>query len=571
MPSEAKPRIRCAIYTRKSSEEGLERSFNSLDAQREACRAFILSQRHEGWRAIENLYDDGGYSGGTMDRPALKRLLEDAQAKKIDAVVVYKVDRLTRSLADFAKIIEILDAHQVSFVSVTQQFNTTTSMGRLTLNVLLSFAQFEREVTGERIRDKIAASKRKGMWMGGTVPLGYDVKSRKLAVNTTEAKRVCEIYRQYLKLGCVSKLKVYLDRQGIRSKERISQAGRKTGGAAYSRGALYKLLQNRIYLGEIEHRGQVYPGEHEGIVPRELWEQVQRRLETNNHAKSNASRACHPSLLAGLLYDERGNRFTPAHAVKNGKRYRYYVSQAAIKHPGSSHRGPVRIPAGEIERLACSRLHSFLNSGSEVIDTLGVQQDGASRTQAILAAAKERAKRFGSAAPADTRTYIRSVLSRIVIHGQKIQILLNKQQMRDALLGRASPIAAKAPSNKGICSIEMKACLKWSGREARLVLLAGPSEIAGRPVPALIKAVARAYDWYERILRELDGPRSIARLTGLNERYVSRILQCAFLAPDVVESILEGRQRAGLTLENLRTHLPSDWAVQRQRLGFSAK
>jgi DNA invertase Pin-like site-specific DNA recombinase len=266
--SAAKPSIRCAIYTRKSSEEGLEQSFNSLDAQREACRAFISSQKHEGWRSLSTLYDDGGYSGATADRPALKRLLEDVQARKIDAVVVYKVDRLTRSLADFAKIIEVFDAQKVSFVSVTQQFNTTTSMGRLTLNVLLSFAQFEREVTGERIRDKIAASKRKGMWMGGTIPLGYDMKKHKLIVNPAEAERVREIYRQYLKLGCVSKLRVDLENRDMRSKKRISQTGRKSGGAAYSRGALYNILQNRIYLGEIEHCGQVYPGEHKGIVAR---------------------------------------------------------------------------------------------------------------------------------------------------------------------------------------------------------------------------------------------------------------------------------------------------------------
>src|SRR5713226_276799 len=328
---------RCAVYTRKSSEEGLEQAFNSLHAQREACEAYIKSQAHEGWRLAKASYDDGGFSGGSMERPALQRLLAEVAAGRINVIVVYKVDRLTRSLADFARIVETLDGHGASFVSVTQQFNTTTFMGRLTLNVLLSFAQFEREVTGERIRDKIAASKRKGMWMGGTVPLGYVVKNRKLMVNATEAERVREIYRQYLKLGCVSKLKIYLERKGIRSRERISQTGRKTGGAAYSRGALYNILQNRIYLGEIEHRGQVYPGEHEGIVPRELWERVQAQLRANNHTHQNVLRAAMPSLLVGLVYDERGNRFTPAHAVKNGKRYRYYVSQAAIKNPGSCH------------------------------------------------------------------------------------------------------------------------------------------------------------------------------------------------------------------------------------------
>ena len=263
MTPESKTVIRCAIYTRKSSEEGLEQSFNSLDAQREACEAFIASQRHEGWRALPACYDDGGYSGGTLNRPALKRLLEDVEANKVDTIVVYKVDRLTRSLADFAKIVEALDARGVSFVSVTQQFNTTTSMGRLTLNILLSFAQFEREVTGERIRDKIAASKRKGMWMGGTIPLGYDLKERKLIVNPEEANLVRRFFHLYLQLGCVSKLKMRLDEEGIKSKVRISAAGNRSGGSSYSRGALYDILQNRIYLGEIQHRGQSYPGEHE--------------------------------------------------------------------------------------------------------------------------------------------------------------------------------------------------------------------------------------------------------------------------------------------------------------------
>src|ERR1035438_7732784 len=272
MTSNQKPVQRCAIYTRKSSEEGLEQSFNSLDAQREACEAFILSQREEGWKAVAARYDDGGYSGGTMERPALQRLLEDVEASKVNVIVVYKVDRLTRSLADFAKIVETLDARGVSFVSVTQQFNTTSSMGRLTLNVLLSFAQFEREVTGERIRDKIAASKRKGMWMGGIPPLGYDLKERKLIVNPKESQLVCDLYRLYLELGCVSKLKTHLDREEITSKVRISVAGNRSGGTSYSRGALYEILKNRLYRGEIAHRNQVYPGEHEAIGPQELWD-----------------------------------------------------------------------------------------------------------------------------------------------------------------------------------------------------------------------------------------------------------------------------------------------------------
>jgi DNA invertase Pin-like site-specific DNA recombinase len=248
MSTERKAPVRCAVYTRKSSEEGLEQSFNSLDAQREACHAYILSQRQEGWRAIDAQYDDGGYSGGTMERPAVRRLFEDIRAGKVDVIVVYKVDRLTRSLADFAKMIEILDANKASFVSITQQFNTTSSMGRLTLNVLLSFAQFEREVAGERIRDKIAVSKRKGMWMGGTVPLGYDSRDRKLIINPAEAATIRKIYGLYLELGCVAKLKLQLGKREIKSKIRVSKAGRKSGGFSYSRGALYELLKNRVYL-----------------------------------------------------------------------------------------------------------------------------------------------------------------------------------------------------------------------------------------------------------------------------------------------------------------------------------
>ena len=264
------------------SEEGLEQSFNSLDAQREACAAFVASQRHEGWRALPALYDDGGYSGGDMERPALKRLLEDVAANRIDTIVVYKVDRLTRSLADFAKIVEALDAKGVSFVSVTQQFNTTTSMGRLTLNILLSFAQFEREVTGERIRDKIAASKRKGMWMGGRVPLGYAVRERRLVVSPEEAKLVNNLYHWYLELGSVAKLKAYLDHRGIRSKERISPTGTRSGGVTFFRGALYLILQNPIYRGEVRHRQQSFPGQHEAIISQELWEKVQNQLRSDN-------------------------------------------------------------------------------------------------------------------------------------------------------------------------------------------------------------------------------------------------------------------------------------------------
>src|SRR5256714_4915650 len=308
-PNRVPARLRCGIYTRKSSEEGLEQDFNSLDAQREACEAFIASQKREGWALVGEIYDDGGFSGATMERPAFQRLLSDVSAGKIDVVVVYKVDRLTRSLSDFAKIVDIFDRHAVSFVSVTQQFNTTTSMGRLTLNILLSFAQFEREVTGERIRDKIAASKKKGLWMGGQPSLGYAVKDRKLIVNTTEAETVRHIFRRYTELKSVRELKEDLDGAGIVSKLRTASDGSRYGGRPIARGALYLMLQNRIYRGEIVHKGKSYPGEHEAIVDEALWNNVQAILAQNRVDRANG---------------KTGN------ANKKGTRYRYYISRSLL-------------------------------------------------------------------------------------------------------------------------------------------------------------------------------------------------------------------------------------------------
>src|SRR5438067_6297374 len=354
MPRTDLGRKRCAIYTRKSSEEGLEQEFNSLAAQREACEAYIRSQQHEGWVLARPRYDDGGFSGSNLERPALQRLLADIRAGRIDIVVVYKVDRLTRSLADFARLVELFDAEAVSFVSVTQQFNTTSSMGRLTLNMLLSFAQFEREVTGERIRDKIAASKKKGMWMGGTVPLGYDVKERKLVVNPKYARIVQEIFTQYLRWGSVAALKRYLDERRMRTAARISSTGRTSGGRPYSRGALYKLLKNQVYIGRIVHRGESYPGQQQVIIEPGIWTQVSALRASNNRGHRSAGRKSSPSLLTGLLFDEQGNRYTPTHAINEGKRYRYYTCQAAIQKRRKS-TCLDRIPAREIEQAVCSR------------------------------------------------------------------------------------------------------------------------------------------------------------------------------------------------------------------------
>jgi site-specific DNA recombinase len=342
--------LRCAVYTRKSSEQGLEQDFNSLDAQREAAEAYLKSQAHEGWRLVKTHYDDGGLSGGTLQRPALQSLLDDIRARKVDVVVVYKVDRLTRSLADFAKLVELFETHGVSFVAVTQQFNTTTSMGRLTLNVLLSFAQFERELAGERIRDKFAASRAKGMWMGGTVPLGYDVRNRKLVINADEAERVRLIFQRYLALGCVAALRANLEQRGIRSKQRSLTSGQVLGGCSFGRGALYHLLQNRIYLGEVVHKGVAYRGEQERIVDDALWNAVQAKLEENRVTRRR-SRVETGALLGGLIFDDRGNLMSPTYSIRRGNRYRYYVSRALVrgrKQDPGSHR---RISANDLEEL----------------------------------------------------------------------------------------------------------------------------------------------------------------------------------------------------------------------------
>jgi len=348
--------LRGAIYTRVSTEQGLEQDFNSLDAQREACEAYIKSQAHEGWRLVRDRYDDGGFSGGSMERPALQKLLIDVQARRIDVIVVYKVDRLTRSLADFAKLVETFDAHGVSFVSVTQSFNTTTSMGRLTLNVLLSFAQFEQEVTGERIRDKIAASKKKGMWMGGVVPLGYRVEDRALHIVEDHAAIVRSLFDRYLEAGSVVRLKQQLDAEGVRLPVRIDGGGRSTGGGLFSRGHIYKILSNPIYVGRIAHKGQVHEGQHQPIVIQDLWDRVQQNLcDHLGAARTKRTRQPSDALLIGKLYDDGGNRMSPSWARKGSKRWRYYVSQAALQGDKSK-AGVLRVPAADVETFVTEAL-----------------------------------------------------------------------------------------------------------------------------------------------------------------------------------------------------------------------
>lgn len=339
----------CAVYTRKSTEEGLEQDFNTLDAQREGCLAYIASQKAEGWVPVLDYYDDGGFSGGNLERPALKRLMEDIKVGKINIVVVYKIDRLTRALMDFSKLVEVFDQYGVTFVSITQSFNTTTSMGRLTLNVLLSFAQFEREVIGERVRDKIAASKKKGMWMGGNPPLGYDIEYRHLVPNRQEAKKVRHIFERYLAYGSVSRMKQELDRECITSKVITYKTGEVSGGKSFSRGALYALLSNPIYIGKIRHKDKTYDGQHEGITPESLWQAVQDKLQEQASVGRGQKIGKHINLLKGLLFDEEGTLYTPGYTLKSKKQYRYYISQNLVKLKNQPDGLLGRIPAQEIE------------------------------------------------------------------------------------------------------------------------------------------------------------------------------------------------------------------------------
>ncbi len=558
----ASKQVRCAIYTRKSSEEGLEQSFNSLEAQREACRAFVLSQKHEGWAALNNRYDDGGFSGGTMERPALKQLLDDVLAGNADTVVVYKVDRLTRSLTDFAKIIEVFDSHGVSFVSVTQQFNTTSSMGRLTLNVLLSFAQFEREITGERIRDKFAASKKKGMWMGGFVPLGYDCVERRLVVNRVEAGTVRRIFRQYLRLGCVSKLKDFLDHKQVRSKARTNISGRMSGGRTFSRGALYHLLNNHIYIGEIIHRGQSFPGQHRPIVPRKLWDQVAARLQKNNQAHRMGKSHSTKSLLGGRLFDVKGARFTPTHAVKNSKRYRYYTSQTVIRQAGSR---PVitRFPAQELEQFVRSQIHRLLQAPDKFITGM---EDNPSK-DAAAERAKDLAEKWPKLEISKQHEFVRNILRRVTIGQTTVWTEIDKSKLLATFLGKKSETLPPSRTDKlDVLKLTGDFQVVHRGSELRLVTPKSSSS-DGTPVPSLVKAVARARDWYERIVSgEVSTIDQLAQKSGLTRRYIRRILPFANLSPQIAEMILTGKHRADLTLKELLGSIPSDWREQQDRI-----
>jgi site-specific DNA recombinase len=551
---ESRP-MRCAIYTRKSTEEGLEQEFNSLDAQREACAAYILSQRHEGWTAVPDIYDDGGYTGGNMERPGLRALLAEVAAGRVDIIVVYKVDRLTRSLADFAKIVEVLDTRGASFVSVTQSFNTTTSMGRLTLNVLLSFAQFEREVTGERIRDKIAASKAKGMWMGGPIPLGYDLGERKLIINPVEAETIRHIFSRYLKLRSGRMLVAELDDTGIRSKARVDRHGRPYGAQSISRGALYAMLQNRLYVGEVVHNGNVYPGQHAAIIGRAQFEDVQRQLELRRVERRTRSNAKHPSMFAGLLIDGVGRRMSPSHAIKSARRYRYYVSQndgaAAASEPCW------RVSAADIEGRVTST----------IIDLMEVQRDRAIANDQLSPdtigrlsdGVRDATTTLRSATDSRAVVLLASILKRIELSHSKVTITAAFGSI-DPALDSGEPILISVP-------------LSWvrTAKQVKLVIPPASSNDALRD-PGLVKLVAQALTLRERLMSHaastFDG---LASALGYSREYAADLLRVSYLAPDIISAILDGRQPKGLTRTKLikMPRLPLDWQGQRLALGFA--
>ena len=573
-------RLRCAIYTRKSSDEGLEQEFNSLHAQREACEAFIASQRHEGWHVLSAQYDDGGFSGATMDRPALQRLLADIGAGKVDVVVVYKIDRLTRSLFDFAKIVEAFDAKGVSFVSVTQQFNTTTSMGRLTLNVLLSFAQFEREVTSERIRDKIAASKQKGMWMGGGVPLGYNAVNRKLRINAEEAKTVRLLFELYLKLGSVRQLQEECQRRELRTKRRTLLDGRRTGGTTFSRGHLYLILSSPIHIGRIPHRGRSYEGEHDAIIDRETWDKVQAQLAMNAGRKKGRASSKHPSLLAGLLFTAEGAPFTPSHAVNHGRRYRYYVerslltSDSANRKPaghqsdGSGNGSQIkgwRLPAHEIEQLVLKHVGAFLRDRGALLDALRFKRKSLDLLSALLARTSKLADECELGSFAAYLEIVAALVRRITVAQDRVTIEIDRKALTDRLLDQEGLPTSKGENRRRI-TIEVPVRFRRRGVEAKLVVVdrRQPSSEADAN---LVKALARAHEWFGRIVRgEANGAGDIARAERLDRSYVTRSLCLAFLAPQITKAILEGRQPTELTAKRLMRSalkIPLLWTDQR--------
>lgn len=542
---------RCAVYTLKSTEDGLEKEFNSLDAQYEACAAYALSQRHEGWVLLPERYDDGGFSGGNVQRPGLKRLLADVAAGKVDIILVYKIERLTRSLADFAKIVEVLDGAGASFVSITQSFNTTTSMGRLTLNMLLSFAQFEREVTGERIRDKIAASKRKGMWMGGPVPLGYWVENRRLVVDEKEADLVRHIMQRYLEVGSVVELADELNRQGHRTKVQKQASGPHRGGCIFRRGTLYHLLSNRIYRGLIVHKDNAFPGEHQAIVSEALWNDVQRVLAERAQGHSRRIKAKQPSLLVGKVFDGDGRAMTPSHATKSGLRYRYYVTRPE-QLDGSL---AWRVSAHDLEKLVCDRLAEMLVDQQVLYSLAGDNDDHAQLLHTLVAAGDAAAATMRSGSIAARVPLVEMVVERIGLADDRVEIEVCSAKLLTAL-GSSEP----APAHPQTLSLTCPATRVRRGHQVRLVI---PAACDANHMPRirdtkLVGLIAEAHVARQMVLATPN--QSLASVALAANRCRTRLTKLAGLAclsPDIVTAIVEGRQPSSLTSRSLlATELP---------------
>jgi DNA invertase Pin-like site-specific DNA recombinase len=554
--------VRCAIYTRKSTEDGLEQEYNSLDAQYDACTAYALSQRHEGWAVTKDRYDDGGFSGGNLERPGLKRLLADIEVGKVDIILLYKIDRLTRSLSDFAKIVEILDRKGASFVSITQSFNTTTSMGRLTLNMLLSFAQFEREVTGERIRDKIYASKRKGIWMGGPVPLGYDVIDRKLVANELEAEQVRNIMQLYLKVGSVPELVDVLAKNGSHTKVQQRKDGGTRGGVYFKRGNLYHLLSNRIYRGMTVHKGEAFEGEHDAIVAEELWDQVQAKLAKQGQGGSSRKASTRTGVLAGLIYNAEGTAMVLTHTQKGNRRFHYYANR--YENIGDSI--AARVSARDIEDIVLGQLSQTLASGSQIQSMMLDGTYKADQLHNVILRCSQLADELTAAKYIRKQAIVRNVVDRVDLHEGRVVIKIDNRSLLNAISAEGSI----QPSSSDLI-IEREAIRLRRGKALRLII---PATSAGEGVSLrddkLVALIAESRAIMAQIVKNPD--KSVPTLAAEQGRCRVRMMKVAKLVcldPFIVTAIVEGRQPLKLTPSRLlAADLPLAWADQRQLLGF---
>jgi site-specific DNA recombinase len=548
--------IRCAIYTRKSSDEGLDQAFNSLDAQYEACASYIKSQRHEGWKLVRARYDDGGLSGGTLDRPALQRLLAGIEAGRIQMIVVYKIDRLTRSLGDFARLVDRLEARNCSFVSVTQSFSTSSSMGRLTLNVLLSFAQFEREVTAERIRDKISASKKKGLWMGGVCPIGYnrdpDSKSRRLTVSPGEAETVRKIFELYDQLECLKAVEHAARDNRLRSKRHVFATGRTSGGGPFSRGQLYHILRNPIYRGLIRHKDKTYPGQHDAIIDPDLWDRVHEKLETGARRRrvgaGHKDPAKHSAPLIGKLYDETGDRLTPTHTIKDGRKLRYYISNRLIS--GGADPSGWRVSAPRLERQLAECIADHIVDRANIY-ALCADIDLA-RAEATHAAASSLSDDIRSSG------VMGDVIEKAHLSPTAIEIHLNPTFLSGALKVNAESLSTE------LLSFTAPWQIKRRGVEAKLIIGDQPAAVDA----VLIRMLAKAHEWVEQ-MKEGIPLSQISRAEKVTPAYIRTRSRLAFLSPKIQQAIVSGTLPSEYTLNKILTlNLPRDWQRQNSLFGL---